>query len=71
VVNTLGIRIVASLKQRHELGLDALAAVEQCRVDVQRTDFSRLHAIAPNETVHCCERHRKCIFVTARRVPLG
>jgi hypothetical protein len=57
VVDTLDIRVRTRLYPRHQLGLHALAAVEQRRAQVQRANLSWPHAAPAQQSMHRRERH--------------
>jgi hypothetical protein len=57
MVDTLDV-CAARLKERHELALEALAAVEERgRADVEHTNLARADAVATHQPVQRCESH--------------
>ena len=72
VVDALNVRAPVRLKQRHQVALDALAAIEErLRRHLQHADVRVAHAVLLDQPAHRCQRHRHDILVLVARRPLA
>ena len=73
MVDTLNVYARCRLKQRHQLRLQALAAIEKRRrVDVNPANFVRVHTASAHQPVSSRESERQYIlFVAANTVVLN